>query len=80
MAIHTRDLEAMESLVYWEKYLAMANAFQDWFSWPMKVDGSVYDTDDTLKSLLAEVWLFEPATKFYRAWAEGIKCGRIYKV
>jgi hypothetical protein len=57
------------------------NTFADWFQWPMRVDGKYYSTDLALRSLLAEMWLFSDSNqKFYRAWNEGIRCGRIYEV
>lgn len=56
------------------------NAFAGWFDWPMKVDGKRYTTDEQLRSLLAEIWIFDSAAKFYKAWSEGIKCGRITEV
>ncbi len=55
-------------------------AFENWFKWPLKVDGKTYSTDPQLKSMLAEIWVFESERKFYRSWEEGIKCGRIYEV
>ena len=56
------------------------DSFADWFTWPMKVDGKRYTTDIQLRSILAEIWIFESPAKFYRAWDEGIKCGRIAEV
>lgn len=55
-------------------------AFADWFKWPMAVDGKWYTTDKQLRSLLAEMWLFESSEKFYEAWRVGVHCGRIVEV
>ena len=58
-----------------------ASSFSSWFDWPMRCDGHFYNTDDEMKSLLAEIWIFEPTPAyFYRAWQEGVKCGRIFQV
>jgi hypothetical protein len=56
------------------------NAFANWFEWPMKRDGKLFTTDEQLRALLAEIWIFDKPVKFYRAWDEGIRCGRIYEV
>ena len=58
----------------------MLHSFADWFAWPMKVDGKLYDTDVPLRAFLSEIWIFDKPAKFYRAWEEGIKCGRIFEV
>lgn len=55
-------------------------AFAPHFNWPMKVDGKLFTTDIPLRSMLAEIWLFESSEKFYRTWEEGVKCGRIIEV
>jgi hypothetical protein len=57
------------------------DAFATWFNWPMKVDGKAYNTDIPLRSTLAEIWIFgRNRNEFYRAWQEGVHCGRIYEV
>ncbi len=56
------------------------NAFKDWFDWPMMVDGKRYTTDDAMKSLLAEIWLFKSSMNFYTAWYIGVRCGRIIEI
>lgn len=43
-------------------------------------DGKLYEADSGMKEILDELWYMHTEPDFYRAFYEGVKCGRVYEV
>jgi hypothetical protein len=55
-------------------------AFASWFQWPIELGDRHWQADDETKSALAETWILKTEEEFWRVWAYGVECGRIFPV